>query len=160
MQGAAQQPGSGRLYLPAAQLQEVWGYVQAALPEEACGLLIGCVEQDAAYVRVVRLAHNRSRERQDRYLIDPFDYRDAERFCLQEKEAGLRVLGFWHSHPNGPALPSRIDQEDAFELYQSFPERYCYLIFSPQAPEGRTMGAWRLNAQGTALDALVLRLDE
>jgi proteasome lid subunit RPN8/RPN11 len=56
-----------------------------------------------------------------RFLIDPQDHIDAIR---RAREHGLAVLGFYHSHPHSPAVPSDTDRAEA-----AYPEN-LYLIVS------------------------------
>ena len=117
--------------MPLAFPLALWSLVESqltrALPEEACGLLAGhggLVEQ----VYPV-----------DNALHSPTAYRmDAAgqvRAMLAIEQAKLALLGIYHSHPVGPAIPSATDLRQA-----SYPDA-LYLICSP-AP-GR---AWQARA--------------
>ena len=84
-----------------------------AYPKECCGLLIGYGDQTVSVTDVVPAANQESSN--DRFLIDPqvqFDWirklRGSER----------RLIGHYHSHPNGQAEPSRHDREMALETGQ------------------------------------------
>jgi proteasome lid subunit RPN8/RPN11 len=94
----------------------------AAYPEEGCGVLIGRDDGGARRVeRVVGFA-NRHEEASGghRYLLAPEQLLAAER---EAREAGLDVVGFFHSHPDHPAHPSAFDLENAWPYYS-------YLIVS------------------------------
>lgn len=85
-------------------------HAAAAYPLEGCGLLVG-VGAAGGRVVVIRAepARNVERERpHDRYELDPRDYMRVDREAAQ---AGLEVVGFYHSHPDGPAIPSQTDVE-------------------------------------------------
>ena len=45
-----------------------------------------------------------------RFTIDPQMLIDAFRM---ERSGGPQVLGYYHSHPSGPAYPSAIDRDEA-----------------------------------------------
>jgi proteasome lid subunit RPN8/RPN11 len=45
-----------------------------------------------------------------RFLMDPRDHIDARR---DARRRGLDVLGFYHSHPRSPAIPSATDLMEA-----------------------------------------------
>jgi proteasome lid subunit RPN8/RPN11 len=45
-----------------------------------------------------------------RFLIDPRDYANIDR---EAHAAGLAIIGFYHSHPDQPAVPSRFDRDMA-----------------------------------------------
>lgn len=71
---------------------------------EACGLLFGT----AASIAEASVARNVAAEPWHRFEIDPADLFDAHR----KGRAGPHALiGCWHSHPVGTALPSRHDRE-------------------------------------------------
>lgn len=56
-----------------------------------------------------------------RFLIDPQDHIVAIRGA---RDRGLAVLGFYHSHPYSPAVPSETDRAEA-----AYPEN-LYMIVS------------------------------
>jgi proteasome lid subunit RPN8/RPN11 len=77
---------------------------RSALPAEACGILLGT--QD----RIERIvpARNVHATPHTQFEIDPQALVDAFR---AERQGGPRVVGYYHSHPHGPAEPSAIDRE-------------------------------------------------
>ena len=136
-------------------------YAREALPEEACGMLIGTRDlrlatQDFFRISAVRPARNLHPNREDRFLIDPLEYAQAETYCRKHAHKGLKVLGFWHSHPRSPAAPSPRDLEEAVGLQQSFPQRYLYLILSLRDSEAPDVAGWRLNEEGAKFEAVAL----
>lgn len=101
---------------------------------EVCGALVGT---DSAIIEVWPLA-NRSAHADRSFLIPAEDVLRVE----QAAEArGLQVLGFYHSHPRGAAMPSPSD------LRQAVPG-YMYLIVA----ENGEMRAWRLRADRSGFD--------
>lgn len=87
-----------------------------AYPNEACGVLLGRSPGDGTRgARVVSsgLPLENSREAGEQYhrfVITPRDYLDAER---RADELGLEIVGFYHSHPDHPAVPSDYDRDHA-----------------------------------------------
>lgn len=80
--------------------------VQAAEPEEGCGLLLGPrwrVRQLWPCRNVWLPAEDRHR----RFAIDPREQLLAQKWARQR---GWLVLGYLHSHPGGVAVPSATDQ--------------------------------------------------
>jgi proteasome lid subunit RPN8/RPN11 len=77
---------------------------RAAHPAECCGMLLGTGHLIADAVPARNLAAD-----PDRFLIDPRDHIAARR---DGRARGLEVLGFYHSHPHGPAVPSARDAAD------------------------------------------------
>lgn len=74
----------------------------AADPHEAVGLLMGrgrCIEAAVGLVN-----HARAR---GRFAVDGGEVTAARASAALQ---GLAIVGRYHSHPNGPATPSRSDQ--------------------------------------------------
>jgi proteasome lid subunit RPN8/RPN11 len=88
-------------------------------PNEICGFMLG--PKGDGEVTEVRPARNIIVERsRDRYEIDPRDHIRTQR---EADAAGLDIVGYYHSHPDHPAQPSRFDTERAWA-------GYVYLIVS------------------------------
>ncbi|MGC1292682.1 MAG: M67 family metallopeptidase [Candidatus Acidiferrales bacterium] len=105
-------------------------------PNECCGALLG---HDALAERtvlgLVPLVNQRSDSPRDRFSITSDDVR------LAEKEAaakGWELIGWYHSHPDSPALPSEFDREHAWPWYSD-------IIFQVEKGEPREMRSWRLD---------------
>lgn len=79
---------------------------QAALPQEACGLLLGT----GATVATALPAANVAGDPASHFEIDPVALIAAHRAARQ---GGPQVLGYFHSHPNGLARPSATDSANA-----------------------------------------------
>jgi proteasome lid subunit RPN8/RPN11 len=81
-----------------------------AYPHEACGALLGPGPDEVS--EAVALPSRETQEPRRRFAIDPLDYVAVEESADRR---GLRLLGFWHSHPDHPARPSATDREYAWE---------------------------------------------
>jgi proteasome lid subunit RPN8/RPN11 len=79
---------------------------ERAFPEEACGLLLG---REARIEQVVGAQNIHSTPR-THFELDPQALVDAHRAA---RRGGAQVLGYYHSHPAGPAAPSATDREMA-----------------------------------------------
>lgn len=81
-----------------------------AYPYEACGLLLGIREK--GFLRVTRSVQARNVHPQPgtHFEIDPRSLIDAYR---AEREGGLALIGYFHSHPHGAPAPSATDQDMA-----------------------------------------------
>jgi [CysO sulfur-carrier protein]-S-L-cysteine hydrolase len=92
--------------IPAALRDEIIAHAREGLPNEACGILAG---RDG---RVERFFPAQSDE------PSPFYYRiearDQIRIMNAIDDAGLDLVGIYHSHTRSPAYPSRTDAEQAF----------------------------------------------
>ena len=74
--------------------------------EECCGLLLG----RNGLIDEARPAANVAADPHHRFEIDPQALVDAHRAA---RSGGPQVLGYYHSHPTGPAVPSVTDREQA-----------------------------------------------
>ncbi len=100
-------------------------------PNECCGLLLGAGGR-IAEIRPVENASPESRGR--RYLISPIDLLHADNYARQ---AGLEIIGIYHSHPDHPARPSEFDREHAIL-------NYLYLIVKVAGGKAGDITGWRL----------------
>jgi proteasome lid subunit RPN8/RPN11 len=136
-----------------AELLEAMGALgESAYPNEGCGILLG-VLGDEIEVLEVRLGTNlredgdpgnippekddREHTARDRYVLDPRDILKAEK---DARELGIDVVGFWHTHPDHPAHPSRYDAEHAW------PE-YVYVIMAIDAGKQVDVNAFVLREE-------------
>jgi len=75
---------------------------EGAAPDECCGILLGRRQRIERAVAAANVAP----DRRDRFEIDPQALVDAYRAA---RAGGPDVIGFYHSHPRGPAEPSATD---------------------------------------------------
>jgi len=86
-------------------------------PDEVCGLLIGVRQGEDKLVREIVPVENaweQVDERRRRFQIGPDVIAKEER---RAREAGLEILGFYHSHPDGEPRPSETDRDFAWPTY-------------------------------------------
>jgi len=83
---------------------------QARYPEECCGILLGRGGA-ASHAREALLCDNADAEPRLRYAVGD---RDLLRAVKRARERGEEIVGFYHSHPDGPARPSAADLDDAW----------------------------------------------
>ncbi len=104
-------------------------------PEECCGVLLGREEADVRTVDdVVEINNSVDSNRGRRFLIMPDDYREAEETA---RKRGLELLGFYHSHPDHPAEPSRYDLDHAMPWFS-------YVITSVERGAATAIRSWVL----------------
>ena len=94
------------MVIPGAVRDEIVAHARAGLPNEACGILAGL---DG---RVERFFPAEPDEPSPYYYR--IESRDQIRIMNAIDEAGLDLLGIYHSHTSSPAYPSRTDAEQAF----------------------------------------------
>ena len=124
------------LRIAEGQLEEIRRQGESAYPAECCGALAGRVLAGGDK-EVVRLAPavNRRTDDPHRYLIAPDDLRRLEAGLRAE---GLEIVGYYHSHPDHPAVPSGYDTEHAWPWYS-------YLIVRVEGGRGREAASWTLD---------------
>ncbi len=94
------------MVIPGAVRDAIVAHARAGLPNEACGILAGL---DG---RVERFFPAEPDEPSPYYYR--IESRDQIRIMNAIDEAGLDLLGIYHSHTSSPAYPSRTDAEQAF----------------------------------------------
>ncbi len=111
---------------------------EQAYPEECCGMLLG-TQENGEYVveEVVEIENRQGENRRRRFLITPAQYRDAERTAALRNRT---LLGFYHSHPDHPAIPSQFDTDHALPWF-------VYVIVSVQKGKAANVSAWVLEEQ-------------
>ena len=133
-----------KLEIPARQAALMWAHMSRAYPQEGCGVLLGTEEGGMRRVEeVVALENVHPADRRNRYEIAPERLLETEK---RAREAGLDLLGFFHSHPDRPAEPSRFDLERAWPYYS-------YLIASVVAGEVVDVRSFRRAGDGTRFEA-------
>lgn len=92
--------------LPATAAEAILAHARQDAPLEACGLLVG---RAGEIVRVTATGNHEASPA--RYAIPP-----AQHFAVlrEARREGLQVIGAYHSHPRGPAVPSATDLAEAF----------------------------------------------
>jgi proteasome lid subunit RPN8/RPN11 len=87
-------------------------------PYECCGVLLGRFDGDQRVVTsIARCGNTRDDSPHNRYNIDP---RELIRIQREGRELGSDILGFYHSHPDHPAMWSATDLAEAHWLGCSY----------------------------------------
>ncbi len=126
------QPSPARLLLANAVVRAIDAHALRLHPREACGVLLGRSHP----ARVLRMAPARNLDvarARERYELDPGALVAA---AARARAAGLDVIGFWHSHPDAPALHSEHDRRAAWE-------GFSYLILSVESARIVERRSWR-----------------
>ena len=134
-------------------------------PNECCGILLGTANGNEKQVReVVSLKNLRTdpqaaqkllplaspgqESERNRFLIDP---REQIRVEKEARTRGLEVVGFYHSHPDHPARPSKYDREHAWPWYS-------YIILSVAQGEPADLTSWVLTEDRERFDPEVVEV--
>jgi proteasome lid subunit RPN8/RPN11 len=83
----------------------------AAYPEECCGLLLGDATAERKRVALVVPVKNQYGEPRRGFELAPSAVACA---LAQERRGGRDVVGVYHSHPDGVAVPSARDEREAW----------------------------------------------
>jgi len=127
------------LFLASEQEANIRIAGEAAYPDECCGILLGDIDNNGNKVVKRAEAINNAREdgeKYHRFLITPEDMLHAEQTA---RAARLEVIGFYHSHPDHPASPSKYDQDHALPFYS-------YAIVSVEKGKAQELTSWELSA--------------
>jgi proteasome lid subunit RPN8/RPN11 len=108
-----------------ADYEALRGHGEETYPHECCGVLLGKnlasggsgVEATNDVRQIVRAGNTRTDSAHNRYHIAPQELVKIQR---QARNAGLDIVGFYHSHPDHPAQWSKTDFAEAHWLGCSY----------------------------------------
>ena len=118
---------------------------EADYPHECCGLLIGSLDAGHKVVDEIFPISNAREEtaKRNRFLIAPEELMRGEKHARQR---GRDVVGFYHSHPDHPAVPSQFDLDHAWPVYS-------YIIVSVVSGRAEELFSWELRPDRSRFDA-------
>lgn len=127
------------LRLTDALLREMEAAAEDAYPNECCGFMLGALDAADRTLTEVMPAPNTSdsSEQYHRFIITPEQMLLAERYARQ---SGQEIIGFYHSHPDCPAVPSEYDRSHALPVYS-------YLIVSAVKGSAAEVRSWQLDPE-------------
>lgn len=120
-------------------------HAREGAPAEVCGVL-GGDRGVRSHARTLRRAENVADVPRTEYRIDP-----TEQLALLEavEASGEDVIGFYHSHPDGPAAPSPTDRRRATWTGRS----YVIVVLDGEYPY---VGSWRWTGEEFEREAVTL----
>ncbi len=130
------------LELSTEQQAEMAAHGESDYPYECCGLLLGKFADDGTKSCTEIYSISNAREeaaKRNRFLIRP------EELLRGEKDAaakGLEVVGFYHSHPDHPAVPSAYDLEHAWPVYS-------YIVVAIKSGQAEDLRSWEMQTDRT-----------
>ena len=105
-------------------------------PHECCCALLGRDgDGPREILDLLPLPNQHESSPRNRFVITPRDVRRAE---VAASQRGLELIGWYHSHPDSPALPSEFDREHAWPWYS-------YVIVSVEKGQAGALASWRLS---------------
>ena len=111
----------------------------ADFPDECCGAVI---DVNGTITEAVALKNTTGGGATRRFRIGPDGYREAE---AHARQFGGTLAGFYHSHPNEPAVPSQYDLDHAWP-------NLVYIIISVNAGTPGDITAWLLRDDRSGFD--------
>lgn len=117
---------TAHILLPARLADQLAALARTAYPDEACALLVGAPDSASGTVpmpdlrpalrRIAEIvpARNVAADPRRGFEVDPATQVALRRRLRENPDAGV-LLGHWHSHPDGPAIPSRTDAAMIYE---------------------------------------------
>ncbi|WP_373544791.1 M67 family metallopeptidase [Chamaesiphon sp.] len=140
------------IVITTAQLKTIYDYAEAIYPEECCGILLGRIDGvskivvevietiniwEKSEVTTLKNLDDLNRTKHSRYTISPRDILQAQK---RGRDLQLDIVGFFHSHPDAPSIPSTCDRERAWEIYS-------YPIISVTNGKINDIKSWVLNSE-------------
>ncbi|HED38607.1 MAG TPA: M67 family peptidase [Ignavibacteria bacterium] len=96
-------------------IEEIRRHGEKTYNEECCGAVLGEFKDNVHVThQLIEFENEKNENKQQRYLITPEQYRESEN---RAKKNNLELLGFYHSHPDHPALPSQFDKDYALPWF-------------------------------------------
>jgi proteasome lid subunit RPN8/RPN11 len=141
-----------KLVIPPTLHSEIQRHLEKAFPNEGGGFLIGSITGDDRFVTEIRAVENifETEEQYHRYLMEDGAFQAAEDYA---DENDLTLIGYFHSHPNSPAIPSEYDRVHALP-------NFIYLILSVQRGRAAESLVWILADDRSRFDPAALEETE
>ena len=121
-------------------------------PYECCGLLLGSYSDEGKVVTETYPISNAREEsaKRNRFLIEPEELMKGERYARTNDR---EVVGFYHSHPESPAVPSQYDLEHAWPTYS-------YIIVSVIKERAGDLFSWEQEPDRSKFNREEIRIAE
>ncbi|MBI1746003.1 MAG: M67 family metallopeptidase [Acidobacteria bacterium] len=116
-------------------IEAIYRHAQESYPNECCGILTGVAHRPRRVMGVHR-GENIALDKSIRYQLNPLDQLKVLKLCDQQN---LEIIGYYHSHTDGPSLPSQTDAENAWP-------NYSYLIVSVVRGAIAKVASWVFNS--------------
>jgi proteasome lid subunit RPN8/RPN11 len=106
-------------------------------PFECCGLMLGRFEiaERKIVAETYPISNAREEEaKRNRFLIRPEELMRGEKYA---REKGFDVVGFYHSHPDDRAVPSKYDLDHAWPTYS-------YIVVAVEKGRAADLRSWEM----------------
>jgi proteasome lid subunit RPN8/RPN11 len=132
--------------IESAHLVEMRQHGERDYPFECCGLMLGKFGShgDKVVMETYPISNAREEEaKRNRFLIRPEELMRGEKYA---RDQGLDVVGFYHSHPDEPAVPSKYDLDHAWPTYS-------YIVVSVEQGHAVDLKSWEMEADRSKFNA-------
>lgn len=120
------------LQIKKSDYEKILAHATKELPNEACGLIAGVLENEVKVVKEVYLLTNIDQSN-EHFTLDPKEQLAA---IKDMRAKGYQQFGNWHSHPESPSRPSEEDKRLAHD------SKADYLILSLMDRENPVLNAF------------------
>ena len=130
-------------------LNEMRQHGERDYPFECCGLLLGRFGDNGHKIVTETYPISNAREeeaKRNRFLIRPEELLRGEKYA---REKGFDVVGFYHSHPDDRAVPSKYDLDHAWPTYS-------YIVVSVEQGQTVDLRSWEQEPDRSRFDEEVL----
>ena len=121
-------------------------HAKSVVPEEACGLIAGSIEDGNKIIQKVYILTN-SDHSHEHFTLDPKEQLAAVK---DMRANGLTPLGNWHSHPESPSRPSEEDKRLAYDSKAS------YMILSLMEEDKPVLNSFHIEGDVSTKEELVI----
>jgi len=132
--------------------QQIFKQMEAGYPNEVGGFLLGSQAKEHVTVsEIIQIENVFEKEEQfHRYAMTPQDWARLED---QADERGLTLVGYYHSHPDSPAIASIYDRDYALP-------NFTYIITSVVNGKAVDQKVWKLRDDRSQFDEGTLTVNE
>lgn len=102
--------------LSKSDYEKILAHAEKELPNEACGLIAGIVENGDKTIKEVYILTNIDHSN-EHFTLDP---KEQLATIKDMRSKGYVPLGNWHSHPESPSRPSEEDKRLAYDSKASY----------------------------------------
>ncbi len=132
--------------LSKSDFEKILVHAESELPNEACGLIGGVIEDGVKIIKKVYLLTNIDHSN-EHFSLDPKEQLAAVK---DMRAQGISPLGNWHSHPESPSRPSEEDKRLAYDSKAS------YMILSLMNRDEPVLNSFKINGSDAEKEELVI----
>lgn len=132
--------------LSKSDFEKILAHAESELPNEACGLIGGVIEDGVKIIKKVYLLTNIDHSN-EHFSLDPKEQLAAVK---DMRAQGISPLGNWHSHPESPSRPSEEDKRLAYD------SKVSYMILSLMNRDEPVLNSFKISGSDAEKEELVI----